>query len=112
MLQNEEIKATTALGRFAMNKLASVVKMGGKLVSKQHGDARVKVCVQCPYYGPVMPKVGIMTKGCTICKCPSITKPYMDIYFSLTKLGFKKAQCSDHSFDRWADTDNQFFNLN
>lgn len=110
VLKAERQSTDGGLRSFAIKTLSKVVKKSGTLVKKEHGDARVEVCRSCPNFGIVLTEVGLKTEGCKICLCPSITKPYMDTYLSLTTLMMTKAKCSDSENNRWAEVDNIFFN--
>lgn len=65
---------------FRAKTFAAVVKKGGKLVSKEQGDARREICRGCEYEGRVHPLPGLDLPGCTECGCPFITKPYMETF--------------------------------
>ena len=83
---------------------SEVVQLGGKLIPKEWGDARVEVCKKCPLYGMVKPlkSKALEMPGCTKCGCPSATKAYMKTIL------FKKIKCPHPEGNKWADVDKQF----
>jgi len=98
----------SSLKRFVLKTLSKVVRESGTLVPKDQGDARVKICHGCDRFGKVLAEVGLETEGCTICRCPSVTKPYMETYWSLTKGKIVKAVCPHEDGNLWAEVDKQF----
>lgn len=89
-----------------------VVKLGGELIEEDHYQERLKICQECDHFEEVpisdLSKQTLM--GCGICKCPAATKPRYKKYFSFSKMRIIEAKCPDQ-VNRWAEVDNQFFNL-
>lgn len=100
----------TTLVEWAKTTLYETIKKGGKLVPQEQGDARVEVCKGCEKYGKVEPLPGIISDGCTVCGCPSDTKPYMLNYITLT--GKKLIECPHPTEgNKWKVIDEQFKTL-
>lgn len=89
------------------------LKFGAELVEEDHYKARAEICNSCPYQGEVFLSNMTAKKviGCTICQCPTKTKPKYKKYFSFAKLRIIEASCPDQ-VDRWEQVDNHFFNKN
>lgn len=86
--------------------LFELIRKGGKLVSDEVYNERVKACKKCPHIGIVHPLPGIEAEGCTLCQCPLETKAQMLEYFSPTHMGMKLSECSlveKTGEDRWTD---------
>lgn len=67
---------------YIQSQFIALVNNGGVKVSEDQGNERVAICASCPFFGMVTPDpmIGQMM-GCTICKCPASTKPYMKSYW-------------------------------
>lgn len=78
--------------------LVALVRKGGRKVSIENGDERVKACAGCDYIGKV---VGGLT-GCKICKCPLASKAYMKDLLGT------KATCPHPDGSRWEQIDKNY----
>lgn len=96
------------LRKFAAQALFETIKKGGKLATKEHAEARLDICRNCPLLGEVEPLPGLVVEGCTACGCPSATKPYMLTYFSPSKLSVTNTECAHPDGNQWKDIDHQF----
>lgn len=93
----------------AIETLYEAIKATGKAATKEHGDARLKVCKTlnngqpCEFSGmvPVVPKVQV--EGCTKCGCFFATKPYMVTNF----LG-EVIKCPHPDGNKWDEVDKFF----
>jgi len=121
-----------SIERFKKNTLLKAVFAGVELAKREHGDARVKVCSECPLAGKVE-VMGINMDGCTECGCPFATKPYMlniprlkdkmDEPLSFDELiklrtnkksedfEMVKITCPHPNGNKWSQVDNTFLNL-
>lgn len=87
------------------------LKLGGKPVTEEHYQERLKVCRRCQYWGSVLielPIKGIKLPGCKICGCPMATKPRWLTYWSLLEFKFKEATCPHPDGNKWREVDNDF----
>ena len=92
------------LAEFLEDAFSEVVKLGGKLVSREHYEARVKACRACEFVGEVEPGPNLKMEGCTLCGCPLKTKPYFDRFL----VGGKEITCPHPEGSRWAEIDSKF----
>ena len=92
------------LAEFLEDAFSEVVKLGGKLVSREHYEARVKVCRACEFVGEVEPAPSLKMEGCTLCGCPLKTKPYFDRFL----VGGKEITCPHPEGSRWTEIDSKF----
>lgn len=62
--------------KFIVNQVGKVVRSGGQIATEELAKARLEVCNGCDKIGKVglkgYPLVSV--EGCTICKCPLVTK--------------------------------------
>lgn len=62
--------------KFIVNQVGKVVRSGGQIATEELAKARLEVCKGCDKIGKVglkgYPLVSV--EGCTICKCPLVTK--------------------------------------
>lgn len=65
------------INKWRAEKLSKIIKKNGSLVSKEQAYDRIDICKSCPHFGKVNPDFFGEVDGCTICGCPSMTKPYM-----------------------------------
>lgn len=119
------------LEEFVKSQFRDFVRSGGKPVDKDQAEARIQICKGCPMFGKVQPKEGLIMDGCTVCGCPSATKPYYETYFRIKgkerenltldelvqiKLGNKKntieikSECPHVDGNKWAEVDKEFLN--
>ena len=92
------------LAEFLEDAFSEVVKLGGKLVSREHYEARVKACRACEFVGEVEPAPSLKMEGCTLCGCPLKTKPYFDRFL----VGGKEITCPHPEGSRWTEIDSKF----
>ena len=90
----------TTLDDFIANCINTAVELGGTLVSEAEYERRVLICEGCEFHKNVS-VAGFEMKGCSICKCPTATKPRYEKYFSLKKLKIVKAVCPHKQGDKW-----------
>lgn len=98
------------LDNWAMEIINTGLKFGGKQIREDHYQARKAICDECPNQSLV--KLVDRNKhvpGCSLCGCPTQTKPRWEEYFSWTKFRIIKAKCPD-KIDRWQEVDHKFFN--
>ncbi len=117
------------LDEFVKKQFRDFVKCGGVPVSKENAEARINICKGCDKFGKVEPKKGLIMDGCTVCKCPTATKPYYKTYFRIKgkerepltmeeliqiKVGNKEntievvAECPHEQGNKWEQVDKQF----
>jgi len=87
---------------FKARVFSSVIKQGGRLAPKGMAEARLKECEKCEYAGKVRPLPKLELRGCTLCGCPFITKPFM-----LEFLGNPTA-CPHPEGNKWEEVDTYF----
>ena len=92
------------LAEFLEDAFSEIVKLGGKKVSREHYEARVKVCRACDFVGKVEPAPNLKMEGCTLCGCPLKTKPYFDRFL----VGGKEITCPHPEGSRWTEIDSKF----
>ena len=77
---------------YLIDQFQKFILKGGKRVSEENAEARIfEGCKRgsndpkdwCPFYGKVEPIPELILDGCTICKCPDITKSKMDTYYRI-----------------------------
>lgn len=59
-------------------KFRMLLDTGSNRVTDEHAFARIEICISCEKYGIVEPLPGMIMHGCTLCGCPSATKPYFE----------------------------------
>lgn len=100
--QNKTLIAVenTALDNFVVSTINKMVALGGTKVSQEVYQKRLEVCSGCEHYGKVEPLPYIVLDGCTICGCPSATKPNFETNFSLSRMKVVKTICPD-KVNKW-----------
>lgn len=70
--------------KFVKKQFRDFVRCGGKPAKKGQAEARInEACRGCEKFGIVEPEDGIKMEGCTVCGCPSATKPHYLTYFRI-----------------------------
>lgn len=61
---------------FAVKVISRMIKNGSEMLSDDSPEyiEKVSACIACPYFGEVYPAPRLKLHGCTICKCPVVTK--------------------------------------
>lgn len=90
----------TALDNFVISTINKMVALGGTKVSEEVYQKRLEVCRACVHYGEVQPLPYVVLDGCTICGCPSATKPRFETNFSLSRMKVVKTECPD-KVNKW-----------
>lgn len=102
---------STGLDNWVINMINTGLRYGGEQVTEDHYQARADICKGCDYIGEVLLPDFSKVQGCTLCGCPTQTKPRWRKYFSFKELKIVEAVCPDTP-NRWAEIDDQFFNQN
>ena len=78
---------------FVSSTINNMVSLGGDIVTPQEYLRRLNICNGCDRQGEVEPVPFVKMFGCTVCKCPSATKPRFKTYFSLKQFKIILATC-------------------
>lgn len=82
----------------AINRM---VAMGGEKVTEAEYNQRVEICKGCDKWGKVRPLPMLELDGCTLCGCPTATKPRFRKYFSVTRMKIVEAECPHENGNKW-----------
>ena len=83
------------LDLFVIDTLGKIIQAGGKSVSDEIYQARLKICQGCPHAGIVQPVPSIKIEGCKLCGCPFRTKMKTVSYFDTEKKEIVKTVCTN-----------------
>lgn len=117
--------------RFIVNQIGKVIRSGGEVADEELAKARMEICNGCKHKGRVGLKNHslVTVEGCTICKCPLMTKTrtlmhrdYSNEIYKASKnlkdlirildknnVPFVRTQCD---LGKWLGTDIQFLGTN
>ena len=110
--ESESIVLDKALLKFIETTINFYLLCGGSLVSQENYEARLEVCRSCPHFGDVkieLPLKTLTAPGCTLCGCPSSTKPRAKNYFHPKRLKMVKIICPDKEGNKWEPVDQNFY---
>ena len=65
--------------KLVMEQLGDMLRLGAEEVTQEEYERRVEICRACPHLGQVRPVPLLEVEGCTICGCPTATKPRFKI---------------------------------
>ncbi len=87
--------------KWVTESINRMVALGGERVSEAEYLERVEICKNCEFWGKVSPLPFIELDGCTLCGCPTETKPRFKNYFSVSKLKIVDAECPHPDGNKW-----------
>lgn len=88
----------TDSGEWEVELINGYLALGATFVGDAAYQHRVDTCRTCPKFGKVRLPFGTLVEGCTVCGCPTATKPKVDRYFHPIKFKNITVDCPE---GRW-----------